>query len=242
MSNEIVLIVFYVIILLYSVILHEVFHGVMAMWLGDLTAKYAGRISANPLKHIDPTLTIFMPILMLILTAGRFAFGGAKPVPYNPYNLKNQKWGPSMVALAGPGSNIALALCAAIIARLLPLTLMAKTDIINSFGGAIWGDGSFFDRWNSMAVAMSGSLANVFFGILLFVIFWNVLLAFFNLIPIPPLDGSKLLFAIFRVRIETMAILEQFGFIILLIFIILFAGPLSAFLSYMLNLFLGIAV
>ena len=242
MTNEIVLIVFYVVILLYSVILHEVFHGLAALWLGDVTAKYAGRLSANPFRHIDPTMTIIMPIMMLVLTGGRFAFGGAKPVPYNPYNLRDQKWGPSLVAAAGPGSNIILAFAAAIIAKLLPLTLFVKKDIIDSFKIAVGSNLDFFERWHSLALSMSGSIASVFFGILLFIIFWNVLLAFFNLIPIPPLDGSKLLFAVLKVKMETMAILEQFGFFILLFFIIFFSGPLGYFLNMMLDVFLAIAI
>jgi Zn-dependent protease len=242
MANEIVLVIFYVVILLYSVILHEVFHGIAALWLGDVTAKYAGRISANPLRHIDPTMTIFMPIMMLVLTGGRFAFGGAKPVPYNPYNLRDQKWGPSLVALAGPGSNIALAFLAAITAKMLPLTLFVKKDIIDSFKVAVGSNLDFSERWNTLAVSMSGSIAGVFFGILLFIIFWNVLLAFFNLIPIPPLDGSKLLFAVLKIKMETMAILEQFGFFILLFFIIFFSAPLGYFLNMMLDVFLAIAI
>lgn len=242
MSNELVLVAFYIIILLYSVILHEVFHGVMALWLGDVTAKYAGRITANPVKHIDLWLTIIMPLFMLFLTGGRFAFGGAKPVPYNPYNLKDQKWGPSLVALAGPGSNIVIALLASFVAKLLPVTLFTKKDIIDSFKLALSSNLDFSDRWHSLAVAMSGSVANIFFGILIFVIFWNVLLAFFNLIPIPPLDGSKLLFAVLRVKMETMAVLEQFGFFILLFFIIFFSAPLGYFLNLMLDVFLSIAI
>lgn len=242
MTNEIVLVVFYVVILLYSVILHEVFHGVAALWLGDVTAKYAGRISANPFKHIDLQLTILLPLFMLFLTGGRFAFGGAKPVPYNPYNLRDQKWGPSLVAIAGPGSNIVLALLAAITAKMLPVTLFAKKDIIDSFKIALSSNLDFSERWNALAVSMSGSVANIFFGILLFIIFWNVLLAFFNLIPIPPLDGSKLLFAVLKVKMETMAILEQFGFFILLFFIIFFSAPLGYFLNLMLDIFLSIAI
>ena len=231
MLNEVVLITFYVAILLYSVILHEVFHGIAALYLGDPTAKYAGRITANPLKHIDPMMTIFVPIFMLILSGGRFAFGGAKPVPYNPYNLRNQKWGPTLVALAGPGSNIVIAAVAAILARIIALPVAVKMDIIDNF-----------INWGSISQVISGSGAAIFFELLVMVIFWNVLLAFFNLIPIPPLDGSKLLFAIVNVRVETMAIMEQFGFIFLLALIILFSGPLGAFLSLMINLFLSIAV
>lgn len=231
MANEIILIIFYVAILLYTVIIHEVMHGVAAMWLGDLTAKYAGRVTANPLKHIDPWLTIGMPILMLVLTGGRFAFGSAKPVPYNPYNLKNQKWGPALVALAGPGSNIAIAVIAAILAKLITLPISAKVDIINNFY-----------NWSVVSSIIAGSVGSIFYELLVIIIFWNVFLAFFNLIPIPPLDGSKLLFAVINVKVETMAILEQFGFVILFMFIIFFSGTLGVFLNSMLNLFLGIAI
>lgn len=228
---EIVLIIFYIVILLYSVIIHEVSHGIVALWLGDPTAKYAGRLTANPLKHIDPIYTLAMPILMLLASGGRFAFGSAKPVPYNPYNLKNQKWGPALVALAGPMSNIILAVLAAILAKFIVIPMAAKIDIISNF-----------NNWGMVSTALSGSLNSIFYEILVMIIFWNALLAFFNLIPIPPLDGSKLLFAVLNVRIETIAILEQFGFIILIAFIIFFSGPLGAFLDFILNLFLGISI
>lgn len=231
MANEIVLIIFYVAILLYSVIVHEVMHGVAALWLGDPTAKYAGRLTANPFRHIDPWLTLGMPIIMLALTGGRFAFGSAKPVPYNPYNLKNQKWGPALVALAGPGSNIAIAVIASILAKFIVLPISAKVDIINNF-----------NNWSATSNIIAGSLNSIFYELLVIIIFWNVFLAFFNLIPIPPLDGSKLLFAVTNIKVETMAMLEQFGFILLLAFIIFFSGPLGIFLNFMLNLFLGITV
>lgn len=229
--NEAVLIIFYVVILLYTVIIHEVFHGVVALWLGDQTAKYAGRITANPFRHIDPWLTLGMPIIMLVLTGGRFAFGSAKPVPYNPYNLKNQKWGPALVALGGPGINILTAIAAAIAAKFINIPLAVKIDIISNF-----------NNWGKISEVVSGSLGSIFFELLVVIIFWNVFLAFFNLIPIPPLDGSKLLFAAFPIKTETMMMLEQFGFIILLTFIIFFSTPLGAFLNLMLSLFLGITV
>ena len=212
-------------------ILHEMFHGFAALWLGDTTAKYAGRLTLNPIKHIDPVWTLIVPIFMLF-TIG-FAFGAAKPVPYNPYNLRNQRWGPAMVAFAGPGINIFLALFAAICGALISLPAGLKQDIIVN---------TLRFNWEGLSLAISGSLGAVFFAIFSIIIFWNVLLAFFNLIPIPPLDGSKLLFSVLKVRTETMMMFEQFGFIFLILFIILFSGFLGIILNFFWNLFYSLAV
>jgi len=231
--QEVFLVIFYVFILIYSAIIHEVAHGVMALWLGDATAKYAGRITFNPLSHIDPMMTIMMPIMMLILSGGAFAFGGAKPVPYNPYNLRNQKWGPTLVAFAGPLSNIIVALLFAVIGKLLIIPVAIKHDIVMSLVHA---------NWSGLAILAAGSIEAIFFVICVMAIFWNVLLAFFNLIPIPPLDGSKLLFAILPIKTETMAILEQFGFIALFFVIIVFSTPLGIFLGFMLDLFMRLTI
>ncbi len=240
MANELVLVGFYLLTLVYSVIVHEVSHGVVALWLGDLTAKYADRLNLNPMKHIDPFGSVLLPLLLVVTTG--FAFGWAKPVPYNPYNLRDQKWGPVLVALAGPASNIILALFAAIFAKLLPLSLLAKTDILERFIGVIGGSGEFLERFGLLAEALSGSLAGVVFGLLLLIIFWNVVLACFNLLPVPPLDGSKLLYALVPIRERTMFLLEQYGLFLLIFVIFFFSVPISLFINFVLSLFLRLAL
>jgi Zn-dependent protease len=242
MPNEIILIAFYIIILLYSVIIHEVSHGVVALWLGDPTAKHAGRLNLRPMSHIDPWGSIVTPLFFLFLSGFRYAFGWAKPVPYNPYNLRDQKWGPALVALGGPASNILIALFAAISARLLPITLTVKTEILGKFLGVLLGQNGFMERWYDLAFTISNSFVNIFFVLLLIIIFWNVILAFFNLIPLPPLDGSKLLFAVFPIRIETMMTLERFGLIFIIILLWFFGGIVSFFLNFILSIFFSIAV
>lgn len=227
---------FYLLTLVYSVIIHEVSHGVVALWLGDLTAKYAGRLNLNPMKHIDPFGSVILPVLLFVTTG--FAFGWAKPVPYNPYNLRNQKWGPTMVALAGPLSNFLLAFMAALIAWLLPLTLLVKQDIMSRFIGVIGGRGDFLERFGFLADAISGSLSGILFGLLLLVIFWNVVLGCFNLLPVPPLDGSKLLYTLLPLQERTILLLEQYGLFLLIFVIFFFSTPISIFINFVLGIFL----
>lgn len=197
-----IFLLFYFFIVIPSAIIHEYAHGWMADCLGDPTARYAGRLTLNPKAHIDLWGTIAMPILLFYLSGGSFTFAYAKPVPYNPYNLRGQRWGPAMVGLAGPMANFLLAFCFALVLRFLP-------------------------------IAQTGSL-----GVLLYIIIRvNVVLLVFNLIPIPPLDGSKILFAAlpdstYRLR----AFLEHYGFAILLFFIVFFAGIITPIINLIVNL------
>lgn len=108
--------IFTIVILIFSIILHEVAHGYAAQALGDPTAKLAGRLTLNPVSHIDPIGSILIPA-MLVLTHAGVMFGWAKPVPYNPYNLKNQRWGEAIVGVAGVATNLAIAVLFAIITR-----------------------------------------------------------------------------------------------------------------------------
>lgn len=229
MSAEFVLMIFQVAILMMSVVIHEVSHGMAALWLGDPTAKYAGRLTLNPLKHIDPVGSIIVPIALRLM--GGVPFGWAKPVPYNPYNLRDQKNGPAIVGIAGPLSNIAVALIFGLAARFIPLSSVVKEDIAVNMV-----------NFSGLSNVLSGSFASIFFWFFLMVGAINIFLAFFNLIPIPPLDGSKLLFAIIPLRTETKIMLEQYGFGFLILFIILFRNFLGTFLLLMLSIFLRYVV
>ena len=224
--NQAVIIFFQIAILVMSVVIHEVSHGLMAYKLGDPTAKYAGRLTLNPFRHLDFFGSFLVPLIM-ILTFG-VGFGWAKPVPYNPYNLKDQKKGPALVGLAGPLSNIIVALFFGLLARFIYISSMIKLDIVQNLLNR---------NYENLAVTISGSLSSIFFLLFSMIVVINVFLAFFNLIPIPPLDGSKLMFAILRLKTETIIMFEQFGFIFLLIFIFAFSGVLGYFLNLMLSLF-----
>ncbi len=176
-------------ILIFSVVIHEVSHGYAALALGDHTAEYEGRLTLNPLKHLDLMGSIIIPLLLIVSRAG-IILGWAKPVPFNPYNLRNQKWGEALVAAAGPLSNIVIAVIFSFIIRL-----------VQSAGFA-----------NQSFLFLTGYL-----------VFINIILALFNLIPIPPLDGSKILFSILPYRMAAIRhTLERYGLILVFIFVFVF--------------------
>jgi len=180
--------IFSLIVLFFSIIIHEVAHGSMAYQLGDPTAKYAGRLSLNPIKHIDPFGTIILPLLLVIMRSP-FVIGWAKPVPVNPYNFRDQKWGELKVAIAGPGANFLLVLI---------------------FGLSI----RFLNLPSSVFIVFS------------LIAFFNLLLGLFNLIPIPPLDGSHILFSILPEKYNNIRFFLQQNGLLLLILFIFFGLPL----------------
>lgn len=206
-----VLLVFQLIILLFSVMIHEISHGLMAFRLGDPTAKLAGRLTLNPLKHLDPVGSFLLPFLLYTLSGGSFMFGYAKPVPYNPNFLKDPKRGGGLIALAGPTSNILLALIFGMLSRILfaihpaflPEALVALLDLV---------------------------------------VVMNLVLAVFNLVPIPPLDGSKVLFAflpdtpsVWRAQ----AFLERYGMFFLIAFMFYGFGLIVPIISVLFRLITG---
>lgn len=193
---------FYFIVIIPSAIIHEYAHGWMAFQLGDPTAKYAGRLTVDPRAHIDMWGTILLPLSMFLFTGGRFLFAYAKPVPYNPYNLKDQKWGPALVGIAGPMANLLLASCFAVLFRLFPESLFAP-----------------------------------FFAI---IVMANVTLMVFNLLPIPPLDGSKILYAVLpQSAYHVRAFLDRYGFMILLFFVFFLFDVIRPIIDGIVGLLIG---
>lgn len=222
--------IFSLIILLFSIVIHEVAHGAVADSLGDSTARNAGRLTLNPLKHLDPIGSLLVPFFLKISNSP-FVFGWAKPVPVNPYNFKDQKYGQLKVAIAGPGSNLILALIFGIGARLLPLQLAIKKQIFAS---------QFISEIN---FGLEDFFSKIFF-IFIFVVFINVLLAIFNLIPIPPLDGSHVLFTFFpKLEHKTQVLMSKIGlaFIPLVFLITIFIFPsIMNFIIFLTRIFIGV--
>ena len=189
MEIDVLYLVIVLIVILFSMTLHEAMHGFTAYWLGDDTAEREGRLTLNPIKHIDPFLTILLPLMLAIL--GAPIFGGAKPVPFNPARLRYDEWGAALVAFAGPATNLLIAMLFFISYQVFDPSNVSVAGTFLSTG--IWVNLGFF---------------------------------VFNMIPIPPLDGSRVLYALapdFARR--GMEAVERFG--LLFIFaIVLVASPL----------------
>ena len=199
--------IFYIAILIMSVVIHEVSHGFMAEWFGDKTARFAGRLTLNPLKHLDLFGSILLPAV-LILSHSPFLFGWAKPVPYNPDNLSNRKWGTIAVASAGVLANFCIAILFGVIIR---FTL-----------GLTPPEGFYF---------ITSTIVRI-----------NIVLGIFNLVPIPPLDGSKILFSFLPDKaFSFIRAYEQYSLILLLIFIIFLSPYLAPVLGFLFHFLTGLA-
>lgn len=173
----------YIVMLVFSIVLHEMAHGYAADWLGDPTARLKGRLSLNPLVHIDWLGSVILP-LFLVLSGSPFLLGWAKPVPFNPNNMTNRRWGGALVAVAGPITNIIIAILGALVLQFITL----------GAGGVMF--------ITSLVIT-------------------NIALAVFNMVPIPPLDGHHILFALIPERFnELKSTLRQYSFVILIIFVI----------------------
>ncbi len=184
-----------------SMILHELAHGAVAYLLGDDTAKENGRLTLNPIKHLDPFMSIILPVMLYVI--GAPVFGGARPVPINPGNFKHRERDMALVGIAGPFTNFMLALICFLIGYWTKLLIVQNGDIYidpNNF-------------WSELLV--SGMLVNLGFMI-------------FNLLPIPPLDGSRVLYAIAPDGVRNIMIaMEKYGFIIVYALIFIFGSAFS---------------
>lgn len=200
--------IFYIAILVMSVVIHETSHGFVAEFFGDKTARHAGRLTLNPLKHLDFFGSIILPALLYYSHAG-FIFGWAKPVPYNPNNLRDRKWGTMAVASAGILANLFLAIL---------------------FG--------FVLRFSSAFAAPAG-----FDFIISSIVIVNLALALFNLVPIPPLDGSKILFEVLpKFFYPLVELLERYSLIFLILFIVFFADYLYPVLVFLYHFITGLSL
>ncbi len=202
------ILIFEILVLLFSVIIHEVSHGAMANYLGDPTAKKMGRLTLNPLKHLDFMGSFIVPLFLWISTKGSFVFGWAKPVPFNALYLKKPKRDIGLVAFAGPMANFILALFFGFLIRFAP---------------------SFF---NQTAVMLFSYIVQI-----------NLLLAIFNLVPIPPLDGSKILFSLSPESwSESLMALEKYGMLILIIFLFFGFQLIVPIIDFLYKIITGIGI
>lgn len=193
-----------IVVILVSMTLHEAMHAYASYWLGDDTAKLQGRLSLNPLKHIDPFLSLLLPIMLALI--GAPIFGGARPVPFNPNNVRYEEWGVAIVALAGPLTNLILAFVA-------------------------------FGLWVILGAPSEG-FASLLLGAAVSV---NLGFFVFNLIPIPPLDGSRVMYALAPEFVRRgMEFLEQFSVTFVFVLVLFAGSALGVFMSSAINFIIDI--
>ncbi|MEK7646170.1 MAG: site-2 protease family protein [Patescibacteria group bacterium] len=202
------LIILSIVILIMSVVVHELAHGYMADWLGDSTARRQGRLTLNPVRHLDPVGSVIVPLVTSLLG---FTFGWARPVEYNPHNLKNRRSGELLIALAGPASNLLIAFVFSMVIR--------------------------------FAVSMHSVASIAFIELSAYIVTINIILAIFNLIPLPPLDGSKILFAILPRRYaHVRAMLEMYAPIFVLLVVFFLWQVVSPLVPFVFRLFTGLGM
>lgn len=213
MGIDIVYIIIVLVVILLSMTLHEAMHAFVGYWLGDDTAKLEGRLTLNPVRHIDPFLTILLPLILAIIRAP--IFGGAKPVPFRPDKVKGGDWGAALIALAGPLTNLFIAF------------IVFGVGVLS---GVIVEEG--------FRVSLAGTIIST--GIMV-----NLGFFIFNMLPIPPLDGSRAVYAIAPDFIRNgMRLIEQFGLVFIFAIVLIGGSFLGIFMtevmSFFLNVFSGI--
>jgi len=193
-----------IVVILLSMTLHEAMHAFVGYWLGDDTAKLQGRLTLNPVKHIDPFLTLLLPIMLAII--GAPIFGGAKPVPFNPARVRYDEWGAALIAIAGPLTNLLIA----------------------------------FVMFGVYALAGQPS-TGIFAQILVTSVTVNLGFFIFNIIPIPPLDGSRVLYALAPDFVRRgMEMIEQYGIIFVFIIVLAASSLIGEFMVAAINFFISV--
>lgn len=193
-----------IVVILLSMTLHEAMHAFVGYWLGDDTAKLQGRLTLNPIKHIDPFLTLILPVMLAII--GAPIFGGAKPVPFNPARVRYDEWGAALIAIAGPLTNLVIAFV------VFGVYVLAGTPA-------------------------TGLLAQI----LTTAVMVNLGFFIFNIIPIPPLDGSRVLYALAPDFVRRgMEAIEQYGIIFVFIIVLAASSLIGAFMLSAINFFLSV--
>jgi Zn-dependent protease len=202
-------IIIVIVIIIFSMTLHEAMHAFVGYWLGDDTAKKQGRLTLNPIKHIDPFLTILLPLILAI--SGLPIFGGAKPVPFNPDRVKGDEWGAALIAAAGPLTNLLIAFIA--------------------FGiGVVTG-----------IISEDGIQATIFGTIIITAINVNLGFFIFNMLPIPPLDGSRVLYALAPEFVRrVMEQIERYGIILVFVLVLLASSVIGNIMLTVIQFFLEV--